>query len=155
MQDWWNKATVASALYWSTTGVFEEKTKRLGLIFFCLNLNKIRAPDTYIRHLKWYLGFNWVQDGTGGSNLFCARCLRKKFQKITNWLTFSWIHNTSSYCTLNPKIKSHVVILVNPPPPPTVPTHQPRSFTIATFHCQNTNVNVNLRRPMIVKLSLA
>ena len=32
---------------------------------------------------------------------------------------------------------------------------QPRSFTIATFHYQNTNVNVNVRRTMVVKLRLA
>ena len=80
--------------------------------FFLSQFEQTKCPR-HLRHLKWYLGFNWVQDGTGGSNLFCERCLRKKFQKTTNWLTFSWIHSTSSYCTYHKHISSSIIFQHN------------------------------------------
>ena len=93
--------------------VFLEKRPRgWGLFFFLSQFEQNKSPR-HLRTLKWYLGFTWVHDGTGGSNLFFERCLRKTFQKTTNWLTFSRIHSTSGYCTYHEHISSSIIFQHN------------------------------------------
>ena len=91
---------------------FCRKDQEVGAYFFLSQFEQTKSPR-HLRHLKWYLGFNWVQDGTGVSNLFSERCPRKKIQKATNWPTFSWVHSTSGYCTYHKHISSSIVIQYN------------------------------------------